>query len=174
MSGLMIRTVCVLALLATSAQHANAQRPDFSGSWSRPAETAGGRGAPDGDMGSGWGRALTITQGPALLTVQYDPYVRGDLQPPLRFHYALDGSPSRNTVMVGRGIQQRTTTAAWSGDTLVLNTVFEGDEPDLPDVARIEVRRRLWLDGPSTLVVEAARSGVLGGSASTTRAIYRR
>ena len=165
----LVAFACLLPDAAVSAQ-----RPDFTGAWTVASPESGGRGGRTGDMGSGWGRSLSIAQDRASLVVQYDVYVRGDLQPPLRFRYALDGSESRNTVMMGRGIQERTSTATWQGDTLVIATLFHMEEPDVPESARVELRRRLWLETPTTLVVEAARNGVLGGPATTTRTVYRR
>jgi hypothetical protein len=37
-----------------------------------------------------------------------------------------------------------------------------------------ELTRRLWLESPTTLVVELTRAGVPGGPASTTRSTYRK
>jgi hypothetical protein len=34
--------------------------------------------------------------------------------------------------------------------------------------------RKLWLESPTTMIVEVTRSGVLGGPASTTRSVYRK
>jgi hypothetical protein len=72
----------------------------------RRAPRAAGRTA--GDVGSGWGSTITITQSATSLTVEYAFFTRGDMQPPLKFVYALDGSESKNTVMMGRGIQTQT------------------------------------------------------------------
>src|SRR5262245_15459247 len=84
----------------TSAQ----SHPDFSGRWTSEPEAAatpaatpargggggagagGGRGAR-GDMGSGWGSNITIAQDAQKLTVEYMFFVRGDMQPPLKFSY---------------------------------------------------------------------------------------
>ena len=176
-SMITLPATCAALTLSLVAQPAGAlQRPDFSGEWTQQQARpeGGGRGGPRGDMGSGWGPVLAITQDSATLIVQYDVFVRGDLQPPLRFTYALDGSETRNTVMMGRGIQERTSTATWQGDTLAITTVFDLDEPDVPDGVRVELRRRLWLDGPDALVVEATRTGVLGGPTTTTRTVYVR
>src|SRR5687768_7442126 len=95
-------------------------RPDFSGRWTsvpdpavQPAQPvpspAGQRGGGlpvrSGDMGSGWGSTVTIVQTATALTVEYAFFTRGDMQPPLKFAFALDGSESKNTVMMGRGFQ---------------------------------------------------------------------
>jgi hypothetical protein len=85
-------------------------RPDFSGRWTtdpdpaaaaaQPARGAGpgapGRGGQPADVGSGWGSTITVTQAATSLTVEYAFFTRGDMQPPLRFVYALDGSESKS------------------------------------------------------------------------------
>ena len=86
-------------------------RADGPRSPSRPRRRrAAARGGPRGrgDMGSGWGSTITITQDAARLTVEYAFFSRGDMQPPLKFVYALDGSETKNSVMMGRGIQGQT------------------------------------------------------------------
>src|SRR5262245_29112009 len=94
------RLACAIALVVLTTQVTAQTRPDFSGKWSsEPAAQdsaarggrAGGRGARPGDMGSGWGSNITITQDAKQLVVEYVFFARGDLQPPLRFTYALDG-----------------------------------------------------------------------------------
>src|SRR5580765_8563325 len=88
-------------------------KPDFSGRWTievapPAAGAAGGRGGPGrGDMGSGWGSTITIAQDASRLTVEYVFFGRGDLQPPLKFVYPLDGSETKNSVMMGRGVQEQ-------------------------------------------------------------------
>ena len=113
----------------------SAQPPaDFSGRWTLEApaiaSTAPVPGSPAvaasaGDMGSGWGPTLTITQDAARLRVEYAIFSRYDLQPPLTFTYALEGSESRNTVMMGRGEQTESSQARWSGETLVITTTSQ-------------------------------------------------
>ena len=93
-------------------------RPDFSGQWTieaaapdsaaRGGRAGGARSGPTGDMGSGWGPSITITQDAKQLIVEYAFFTRRDLQPPLRFVYALDGSETKNAVLMGRGIQTQT------------------------------------------------------------------
>lgn len=134
----------------------------------------GGRGARTGDMGSGWASTVTLTQTASRLTVEYAFFTRGDMQPPLRFHYALDGSETKSSVMMGRGIQEQISTTAWAGDTLVITTRHPFEDPETGQPATAEVRRRLWLESPASLVVETTRSGVLGGPPTTSRTVYRR
>lgn len=157
--------------------------PDFSGRWtldapavaSTPAVpgTPAAAAAP-GDMGSGWGSAIAITQDAKQLRVEYAVFSRYDLQPPLTFTYPLDGSEGRNAVIMGRGEQTETSRARWDGQTLVIVTTFQVVDRGAGKPFTAELTRRLSLDSPSTLVVEVTRAGVLGGAASTTRSIYRK
>jgi hypothetical protein len=170
-------------------------KPDFSGRWTTdpnpaaapaaaapatparggaPPAGAGQRGGGRGDMGSGWGSTITITQDAAKLTVEYAFFGRGDMQPPLKFVYALDGSETRNSVMMGRGIQQSTSKAAWQGETLVVTTIHTFADPDSGKPAAAEVKQVLSLESPASLVVETTRAGVRNGPASTTRTVYRK
>jgi hypothetical protein len=161
-----------------------AQPPaDFSGRWTMDAPvvatTAAVPGTPaaaaaPGDMGSGWGSALTITHQPQGLTVEYTVFDRYDLQPPLTFTYPLDGSEGRNVVMMGRGEQIETSKAEWQGQTLVITTRLRVIERSAGPPFTAEATRKLWLESPTTLVVEVTRAGVLGGPPSTTRSVYRK
>jgi len=56
---------------------------------------------------------------------------------------------------------------------LTIATTFEVDDRTAGKPFTAELTRKLWLESATTLVVEVTRAGVLGGSASTTRAIYR-
>jgi hypothetical protein len=153
--------------------------PDFSGRWTsgpEPTATAPGAGGQRGagDMGSGWGSNITITQTADRLTVEYAFFARGDMQPPLKFIYALDGSETKNSVMMGRGIQTQTSKTAWEGDRLVITTAHNFENPADGKPMKIEVKQTLSLESPASLVVETTRSGVLGGPPSTTRTIYKK
>jgi hypothetical protein len=156
---------------------------DFSGRWTLDAPaialTPAVPGTPaaaarPGDMGSGWGSPITIAQDATRLSVEYSVFSRYDLQPPLTFTYALDGSEARNSVMLGRGEQVESSRARWDGETLVIVTTYRVDDRGAGKPFTAELTRRLWLESPATLVVEVTRAGVLGGRASTTRAVYRK
>lgn len=171
-------------------------RPDFSGQWtSEPEPTAtaqgeggqanasrggGGRGGRErgrtrmGDMGSGWGSNITITQDESRLTVEYMFFARGDFQPPLKFVYALDGSETKNSVMMGRGIQVQTSRTAWDGEKLLITTVHTFENPETGQPITSEVKHTLKLESPTSMMVEVTRSGVLGGPPSATRTAYRK
>jgi hypothetical protein len=163
--------------------------PDFSGRWTtdpdpaaaaaQPARGGGpgtaGRGGQPADVGSGWGSTITMTQTATSLTVEYAFFTRaGDMQPPLKFVYALDGAESKNTVMMGRGVQVQTARAAWNGDALVITTLHTFTDPQTGKPATAEQKRTLKLESPASLVVESIIAGVLGGPPVTSRTVYRK
>jgi hypothetical protein len=162
----------LVGLLALTA--AAQSKPGFAGRWTvEPAPPAGPAGAapgtaappPRGDPGSGWGSTIVITQDAARLSVETVMYSRYDLQPQPVLTYALDGSESKNTLMLGRGMQAQTSRARWDGDRLRITTV----RPQ-----QMEVTQTLTLESPDRLVVEAAWGAALGGQSSLTRTVYRR
>jgi arylsulfatase len=177
MSGALVAAVAVWMSTASAAPQTV---PDFSGRWATEAEPgralptpAGAQPIAPGDMGSGWGSTITITQ-QTQLVVEYPFFGRGDMQPPLKFVYALDGSETRNTVMMGRGIEVQVSRAVWDGPALVITTTHTLTDPVSGKPLTVDVKRRLTLESPTSLVVEVTRDGVLGGKPSTTRTIYRK
>lgn len=180
----MHRPALVTLWLAAVLQAAlSAQPADFSGRWileapaiaTTPAVpgTPAAAAAP-GDMGSGWGSTITIAQDAKRLSVEYTVFSRYDLQPPLTFNYPLDGSEGRNAVMMGRGEQIESSRAQWRGQTLVITTTYRVVDSSVGPPFTAELTRTLSLESPTMLVVEVTRAGVLGGRASTTRAVYRK
>lgn len=150
------------------------EHPNFAGQWTlAPPVAQGNRGAPRGDMGSGWGSPLTVRQDANRLTVEYAFFARGDMQPALRFVFALDGTETKNTVMMGDGIQPQLSKARWDGNKLVITTAYPFRNPENGQPMTSEVRQTLSVES-NTLIIETTRSGVLGGAASTTRAVYNR
>ena len=145
-----------------------------AGAPARGAGAGGGRGPARGDMGSGWGSTITVTQDAARLTVEYAFFGRGDMQPPLRFVYALDGSETKNSVMMGRGMQVQTSRTAWDGAKLKITTLHMLADPATGKPTTTEVVQTLSLDSPTSLVVETTRAGVLGGAPVTTKTAYRK
>ena len=164
--------MCAMLFVVPVLTQAQAQtRPDFSGRWTADVP-AQGRGAR-ADMGSGWGSPLSITQDAQKLTLEYSFFARGDMQAPLRFTYTLDGSPSTNTVMMGRGTQSQTSRTSWNGDKLTIVTVHTLADPATGKPINAEVTQTLSLEN-GALVVETTRAGVMGGPPSTTRTTYRK
>lgn len=177
-------TTCAAAALIvlSTATVPHAQTiPNFAGRWTTDTPTAEGPAGRRGGsprerpgMGSGWGSTITITQDPRQLTVEYAFFSRGDLQPPMKFVFALDGTETRNTVRMGRGPQVERSKAVWDGPTLVITTTHEFEDPGTGKESTMDVVRRLWLESADSLAVETTRRGVLGGATETTRSVYRR
>jgi hypothetical protein len=76
--------------------------------------------------------------------------------------------------MMGRGEQTESSRARWDGQTLIIVTTFHVADRGARQPFTVELTRKLSLESPTTLVVEATRAGVLGGPASTTRSVYRK
>jgi hypothetical protein len=171
------------ALLALAGD-GQPRRPDFSGRWSNPVQadrSAGARGQA-GSRGSGWGQEFTIDQDNGVLTVTRVFFTRGDLQPPIKLRFALDGSPTVNAVLMGRGVQQTTSTTAWDDDALVITTRYEVPAGEGGALVPYEEVRTLSLQPPPrgrnawppSLAMEIVRQGILGGPPSTTRLVFSR
>jgi hypothetical protein len=175
-----MRTATLLATAIVLTGTGDAQTtPDFSGRWivdpPAPAKPGGGPpAAARGDMGSGWGPTIVITQNAKELVVELVVFSRYDLQPQPRFVYALDGSETRNTIMMGRGLPVQTSRARWDGQSLTIATVHPFDDPRSHKPSTIDITQRISLESPATLVVEVTRGSALGGGPSTTRTVYTR
>jgi hypothetical protein len=172
-SSAVLCTTFFLGLLAINAMAE--KRPDFAGTWK--ASPAGDEAAVS--LGSGWGESFTLFQDANTLILERVFYARNDLQPAMKFRFALDGSETKNIVRMGRGEQFQVSTTAWDGDKLVITTVYHVFESQ--QKIESKVMQTLSLERPSfgrsawrpSLVIETVRSGVLGGPASTTRTVYR-
>ncbi len=160
-------------VVAAAVSGLSARQPtDFSGNWT--AEAPATSTPPRGDMGSGWGTPLTISQTATELTVLHAFFSRYDLQPPLRFVYTLDGSESRNTTMAGHAAQTRVSRARWEGQVLMMVTTYPGIDPGTGKPFTTTVTQRISLASPTELVIETVRSGVLGGRETKSRTVYRK
>ncbi len=184
----MRQSTLILAVFAAGilvARAATKEKPDFSGMWTSTARSAGftprGGGAT-ASLGSGWGESFSITQDADTLLLERTFFTRADMQPAMRFRFALDGSETRNTVLMGRGIQVQVSTAVWEGDKLVITTVYTEPQAGEGQPIRAVVTQTLTLQPPRpgraawppSLLVETIRHGVLGGPSSTARTVYTR
>lgn len=183
----MRRATFILIATLVAAPLCAQDKPDFSGRWAVVQDSAAGRGGASGrggagpgrgggvgDMGIGWGSNIIVAQTATRLTVEYAFFTRGDMQPPLKFAYPLDGTETKNTVMMGRGMQTQTSRSAWDGQKLVITTMHPFTNPETGQAMAAEVKQILTLESPTSLLVETQRAAVLGGPASTTRATYRK
>jgi hypothetical protein len=175
-----------LAIIATLTVAAAAQAPvNFSGQWSEeavavPLSTGGPAARPDqgklavGDMGSGWGSPLRITQDAKQLVVDQTLFSSYDAAQQPRFVYALDGSESRNSVMISHTTQVRSSRAQWDGQALRITTRYPGMDPATGKPVTTEVVHRLSLESPTRMIVEVTRNASLGGKPTSTRTVYTR
>ena len=173
---MMRRSICAaIALVSYLSLGALQAPPDLSGRWTAEPEPAPANQAtpPRGDMGSGWGSSFTITQDARQLVVEHALFTRYDIQPPVRSVYALDGTETRNAMMIGHTTQVRTSRAAWDGTTLRITTLYPSIDPSGKPFTT-EVTQRLSLQSPNPLVVDVTRAGALGGRETTTRTTYRK
>jgi hypothetical protein len=167
-----------------------AQAPaDFSGRWTieaavAPAPPAPGAPAPAlrpdqgtlnrGDMGSGWGSPLAITQDAKQLVVEQTLFSRYDANAQPRFVYLLDGTESRNSVMIGHATQVRTSRATWEGQALRIVSRYPAIDPGSGKPFTTEVAHRLSLESPTMMIIETTRAAALGGAETRTRTVYRK
>lgn len=167
------RFVATTTVMLAAAAALAAQAPaDFSGQWTAP--PAAGKPDARGDMGSGFGSPIAISQDAQQLVIEQTLFSRYDLQPPVRYAFALDGSASTNAVMIGHARQVRTSRAAWDGAALRITTTYPAIDPGSGKPFTADVTYRLSLESPTTLVIEAARTGVLGGLPTRTRTVYQK
>jgi len=159
--------------------------PDFSGAWSTAAVSSApptGRSAPPSvpSLGSGWGDRISIVHTPDRVEVERVLFVPREIQPAVRYRFALDGSETEHAVTMGRTGPAPTSTTAWDADRLVIRTLYPFQNPADGRWLTSEVTQTLWLRPANgtpfepSLVVETTRGGVLGGPPSTNRTVYRR
>ena len=115
-----------------------------------------------------------MTQDAVALAVQYTYFHPREVQPPFVFRYRLDGTPSRNTVNLGRGPQEQVSRASFEGTALVITTTHAFTNPLNGQAMTSETRQVLTLESSTLLVIETTRSAVMGGKASTTKTAYNR
>ena len=168
-----IRVSAIALVIAAAVSGASAEQAvDFSGNWTAAAPAT--TNPPRGDMGSGWGTPVTISQNGGELIVQEPIFSRYDLQPPLRFVYKLDGSESRNTTMAGHAPQTRVSRATWEGQALVIVTSYPGVDPATAKPFTTTVTQRLSLTSPTELVIETVRGAALTGRETRSRTVYKK
>lgn len=111
-------------------------------------------------MGSGWGTPLTISQRPDSLVVEYVFFSSYDLQPPIRFAYAMSGAESDNDVIVGHAATTQRAHISWRDSSLVI--VTRHPVPRGVPGGPVEVRQVLTLTSAASLLVETTRPGAKG------------
>jgi hypothetical protein len=168
--------VAIAILVTLPAAGFPQSRPDFTGEWvlsdsapeSRSVAAVGDAGFRTGSMGSGWGSPLILRQQANQVVVEFAFFGTYDLQPRLRFTFALDGSESRNAVMIGHAESVLRSRVGWHGDTLVITTDYSA--PAGANGAAI--RQALSLASPASLVIETTRPAAIGAAPGVTRSTY--
>jgi hypothetical protein len=171
--------IAIAALVAWTVVPGAQGRPDFTGTWTRTDSTpertsvaaVGDAAFRVGALGSGWGSPLTVRQEAGRLTIAYPFFSTYDLQPPITLSFALDGSESRNTLMIGHATAVLRSRASWRGDTLMISTAW----PAPSGVSGpVEVRQALTLESPATLSIETSRTHAGGSAPLVTRTTWSR
>lgn len=99
---LLSATIFGIASAALGSHVAAQVRPDYSGPWTVEDSVTSSGERRTGDVGSGWGSTISITQDDRQLTVEYAFFERRDMQPPLSFVFALGGRSCAGTLFVCR------------------------------------------------------------------------
>jgi len=161
--------VLAAALVAATV---GAQPTDLGGRWTLVVESPASREGASrpripATAGSGWGREITITPEAGRITIERHQFVANDMQPPMRYVYAIEGPESRNVVDMGLGPQAQVARATLEGGRLVIVSRYaEGTS------LAAEVTQVFSIDRSGEMVVETTRKA--GGATSTATARYRR
>lgn len=172
-----ITSACLALLIATPIR--SQSRPSFAGEWVR-VDSAPARVTTNdtyetfrvGDMGSGWGSPITITQTPDSLVVEVVQFSTYDHMPKLRYAYAMNGAESLNTVMIGHAESVQRSRMAWTGNVLVITTAHRVPPGAAGKAEFIEVRQALSLDPNGGLRIETTRPGA--SAPNVVRTMYRK
>jgi hypothetical protein len=157
--------------------------PDFSGSWSStfPNASPPRRGPASEsipDLGSGWGDQITIVHSPDTLMIERTFFVPREIQPPIRYRYAMNGGTSNNPVTMGRSWPAPESTTRWDGNRLVVTTTDRFRRSLEDDWQEARTEQTLWMEYAETtpwepsLVVETTRYGSNGEGPVTNRTTY--
>ena len=159
--------------------------PDFSGTWSTSIlHTQSPIGHPVSPvvatLGSGWGDKISILHKKDYLEIERVFFLPREIQPLVKYRYALDGTMTENAVNMGRTGLVPTSKTAWEGNRLVITTIYPYQNPENGKWMENKVTQTMWLQ-PATgtpwepvLVVETTRGAALNGKSSTNRTVYTR
>jgi hypothetical protein len=157
-----MRRTALLALAAAAlmASDAAAQTKviNLAGTWVVVDSASLGRGGR-----GGLGATVTVIQEPTILTI-----VRTTPTGQVRSVYKLDGSDSKNTVIMGTNSIETTSRSMWKTDTLMIST------SRLVNGATVETVMNLWIDPSGNLVVASSGPGRGGGPVVTTTVVYKK
>ena len=159
------RTGIIAAAVLSAASVAFAQKPDFSGTWTRDVSaTAPGAGGGGGRAGRAMmAGPMVVKQTADALTVDL---TRGENK--IVTTYRLDGTESENKTM-GRGgnAMVSTSTAKWDGDKLTITTKSAGRD------GAERVATEVWMLEGGNLTIQMTRQG-RGGEPMTSKLTYKK
>ena len=159
--------------------------PDFSGSWSTAivdSRSPLGRlfRPPVPDLGSGWGNKISILQKNNQVIIERVEFLPREIQPLIRYRFALDGNTSTNNITMGRSMPAILSSTSWAENRLVIRSEYPCQNPATGQWSSAIVIQTLWLQPAAgtpwepQLVIETTREGVFGGESVTNRTIYNR
>ncbi len=154
--GMLVGAAAV-ALFASTAR-AQTKVINFAGKWIVIDSTTLGRGGR-----GGLGPTVTVIQDPSTLTI-----VRVGMNGEIKSIYKLDGSESKNTIMMGNNSIEQTSKAMWMGDTLMVTT------SRLVQGATQETVMNLYFDAKGNLVVASTPPPRGGAPVTKQIVIYRK
>jgi arylsulfatase A-like enzyme len=184
-SGKLIPTYTRTDRAALESKSSALPNPDFTGSWST-AELSTVSVINRSDkpklafLGSGWGEKISILQRSDYLDIERVVFTPRENQPIVNYRYALNGSPTENTINMGRSMKPLISSTKWQDNKLMITTLFPYQDPKTGSWFQSKMTQTLWLETPTvapwepTLIVEIYREGVLGGLSSTNRTVYSR
>jgi hypothetical protein len=157
MRRMMLAGAAVLALYASTAP-AQSKVVNYAGKWIVVDSTSLGRGGR-----GGLGATVTIVQDAGAMTV-----VRMGPAGEIKSIYKLDGSESKNTVMMGTNSVEQTSKAMWMSDTLMVTT------SRMVNGATVESFMNLYYDKSGNLVVATTSPGRGGGPVVKQTVVYKK
>lgn len=182
---LLAGTALLVALITPCAIAGAQSRPTLDGTWllagagaqsqrTTIVAASGDAAFKVGDMGSGWGSALTFTRRADRLVLEYPFFSEYDLMGPLHYEFSLDGREVMNEITLGPGVTRLKTRAEWKGDTLVITTQQAVPKEVAGPGVLAEVRRAITAFGGDSLQIVTTRVGVAGAPSNTVRSVYAR
>jgi hypothetical protein len=158
---------------------------DFSGSWSTTElNTVSVINRTDKPktptLGSGWGEKISIIQRLNTFEVERVVFMPRELQPLVKYKFALDGTPTENVINIGRGRESIVSTAKWEENRLIITSFYPYQDPKNGKWHKSKLIQTIWLEDAINapwepiLIVETHREGVLGGISSINRTVYNR
>lgn len=153
----MLAGTAAVALFASTAS-AQAKVVNFAGKWSVIDSTTLGRGGR-----GGLGPTVSLVQDAATLTV-----VRTGPNGEIKSIYKLDGTESKNTMMMGANSIEQTSKTMWMSDTLMVTN------SRLVNGATQETVLNLYIDKSGNLVVVTAAPPRGGGPVTKQTVVYKK